>query len=464
MKKRDIFWLNRIILILFLGITFVVLSIYNIVQFNNAYIQEEKKELDTYTKQIKWVAIPLLETQDFESLKRYASDFKGNNDFSFRIFDKNKDIITSSVSDSSDISQNDRRLSRHKYSVWDLYIDSFNDKNLEKVTEIYVGEKKYYIEISLCQEYVMSSIVKAQKNIMIFFCICLGIFILSLIHVFYIIRNAFDSLEDNIMKIANGDFEAKIDLPKIDLLYELSIAIKKMTKRLKNQIKRLTQLEKYRSDFISNISHEIKTPITALSSAVELIEAGNNSDEINQECYYIIKTQTNAINGLVHDILALSEIDLEKTNENKNFQEICLNSAIREAIDAQGVTDKNIVFSAEKEYNANANEELVITAISNLLSNAIRYSGSDKIDIELTKKGNTMIEIKDYGIGIEEQHLPRIFERFYRVDKARSRKSGGTGLGLAIVKNIAELHGWSIEVESKTDKGTTFRIIIPDKK
>ena len=100
-------------------------------------------------------------------------------------------------------------------------------------------------------------------------------------------------------------------------------------------------------------------------------------------------------------------------------------------------------------------------AISNLLSNAIKYSKSDDIDIILSKNENiTIIEVKDYGIGIEEKHLPRIFERFYRIDKSRSRRKGGTGLGLSIVKNIVEFHNWKIEVQSEIGKGTNFKIII----
>lgn len=101
-------------------------------------------------------------------------------------------------------------------------------------------------------------------------------------------------------------------------------------------------------------------------------------------------------------------------------------------------------------------------ALSNLLTNAIRYSGSDKIDIILdkNKEGKIKLQVKDYGVGIAAQHLEHIFERFYRVDKARSRKSGGTGLGLAIVKNIAELHNGTINVESIPGKETVFTIIL----
>lgn len=106
------------------------------------------------------------------------------------------------------------------------------------------------------------------------------------------------------------------------------------------------------------------------------------------------------------------------------------------------------------------NEDLLSTALSNLLTNALKYSGSDKIDVILDKKdGAIELTVKDYGIGIAQNHLEHIFERFYRVDKARSRQNGGSGLGLAIVKNIAELHGGNVKAESIPNKETIFTIL-----
>ncbi len=457
MKKRDLFWINRILLIFFVGLTFVLLSIYNIVQFNNTYIQEEKKELEIFTKQIEWVIVPLLKQNDIQSLKRFADDFRNNAEFSFRIFDEDKkEIISSNEVSCKKPLKNDTRIGK-KYNIWNSYEVSFENKSLEKVSEININNKKYYLELSLSQEFVISTIIKAQKNIIFFFCICLLLLFLGIIHIFYSIRQGFNSLEDSVIQIARGDFDTKIELPKNGLLNELSLAIMRMTNRLKTQIVRLTQLEEYRKEFVSNMSHEIKTPITAINSAVELIEGNSETNDLQKECFDIIKTQTYSINRLVGDILTLSEIDLEKTSEHKNFKVFNLNSAINQAISIQ---PKDVVFNKSENIDILGNEELVITMISNLLSNAIKYSGSNKIEVNLTNDKNIIIEVKDYGVGIPAEHLPRIFERFYRVDKTRSRQSGGTGLGLAIVKHIAELHNWKIEVESEVEKGTSFRIII----
>ena len=305
----------------------------------------------------------------------------------------------------------------------------------------------------------MSTIIKGQAVLMIFFGICVFLLLLSLLEVLYKTKTTFNRFENSVIKIANGDLDTPIDVPNLELLEELSISVKKMTLRLKNQIYRLKQLEEYKSNFLQNITHEIKTPITAINSAIELIENNQNSQSDNQECFEIIQFQTNSINKLVNDILSLSEIESAKNDEQKHFTRFNLNNMVEKTISIFLYQFPNINFIQNANIEITGNEELLSTALANLLSNAIRYSGGEKIDVIVDKnQDKSEIKVRDYGIGIAPEHLGKIFEKFYRVDKARSRKSGGTGLGLAIVKNIIELHNGIIEVESTPDTGTVFTI------
>ena len=197
-----------------------------------------------------------------------------------------------------------------------------------------------------------------------------------------------------------------------------------MVKRLKIQIARLKQLEQYKSEFLQNITHEIKTPITAINSAIEL--------------------------------------EVAKTDEEKPFEIFNLNSLIEKVIDEFSFSDIKINFIQNEEIMFNGNKDLFSIAVSNLLSNAIKYSETSKVDIILDRQNNEIeLTVKDYGIGIKQECLNHIFERFYRVDKTRSRKLGGTGLGLSIVKNIIELHKGIIVVESEVGKGTSFVCKMP---
>lgn len=188
----------------------------------------------------------------------------------------------------------------------------------------------------------------------------------------------------------------------------------------------------------------------------------NSIKNTDKECFDIIQFQTQSINKLVNDILCLSEIDLEKTGEKKSFKQFNLNQMIRNTINYLMPKDVQIIFIENCIADISADEELLATALSNFIINALKYSESDKIDVILLMENNHIVlQVKDYGIGIPEKHLDRIFERFYRVDKNRSRESGGSGLGLSIVKNVVELHNGDITVFSEPNKGTVFTIILP---
>ena len=387
----------------------------------------------------------------------YSSNLKNYKEFNFRIFDENKNLIASSSDNNSPILVNDdTRLKKVKHNLIELYKHSFKDRSLETKSELNINNRIYYLEVSISQDFVISSIIAAQKNIVILFGICLMLLILSIIHIFFSVRNSFNKLEDAVIKISNGELDTEIEVPKNGLLEELAFSVVSMTQKLKMQIERLSKLEKYKTDFIQNITHEIKTPITAINSAIELIEEQNEMSKINKECFEIIKFQTNSINKLAQDILALGEIDLKKTEDIKTFQVVNLIDVVQEAVDYLGIANCKINVISKDNITIKADKDLLIMAISNLLSNAIKYSKSDVIDIIISENS---IEIKDYGVGIEEKHLNRIFEKFYRVDKSRSRQKGGTGLGLSIVKNIVEFHNWEIEVQSEINKETSFKII-----
>jgi two-component system phosphate regulon sensor histidine kinase PhoR len=283
------------------------------------------------------------------------------------------------------------------------------------------------------------------------------------VYVFSTVRNSFNNLEDSVVKISNGELDTEIKVSKEGLLHEISIAIKQMTLKLKNQIVRLKKLEEYRSIFVQDMTHEIKTPIATINSAIELLNTKNSITGSDRECFDIILSQTDNINKLINDILTLSEIELEQTNENKNFTTFNLDTMVEKAISYINIQNANICFLPKCNLEIFANEDLLITAVINLLNNAIKYSQSSKIDVITEQEnGNTIISVKDYGIGIQENHLDKLFTRFYRADKARSRQSGGTGLGLAIVKHIAQLHKGNVDVESEIGKGTTFKIILPE--
>jgi len=227
----------------------------------------------------------------------------------------------------------------------------------------------------------------------------------------------------------------------------------------------LRKLESFRSEFIANISHEIKTPLTGILSAAELLDNTVSSTE-NSKCVRILKTQSERLNSLVNDILSLSSLENASSSKYSSFKSENLADIVRESIALCGeeALQKEVSLNLKEcpDIDMKCDRKLLEQAITNLIFNAIKYSKSKDIDISLSLlNGNAKIMVKDYGIGIAKEHTERIFERFYRVDKNRSRELGGTGLGLAIVKHIALLHSGDASLKSEFGKGSEFTISIP---
>ncbi len=229
----------------------------------------------------------------------------------------------------------------------------------------------------------------------------------------------------------------------------------------------LRKLESFRSDFIANVSHEIKTPLTCIVGAVETIR---EEPDLNKEQFDklidMLFDQTNRLNMLVQDILSLSALERKQLDPKKEFARMRLDAMLSNAISlcSERAAQGGITLSVKKQepLEIEGDCQLLEQAVVNLVNNAIKYSGSKTIDLSLYREGESaVIEVRDYGIGIAPEHQSRIFERFYRVHKERSRSLGGTGLGLAIVKHIAQLHNGRAELESVPNAGCSFRIVLP---
>lgn len=230
----------------------------------------------------------------------------------------------------------------------------------------------------------------------------------------------------------------------------------------------LDRLELVRQEFLSNISHELRTPLTSILAYVETLEDGGLYDtENNMRFLEVIRRNAERMKSLIADILELSMI--ESGNVSVDIREVRLASATSDVFAA--LSSKALSRGIRLE--SRVSEQTVVAAdpvrleqmLTNLIDNAIKFNradGSVMVSVE-HEKGRDAVIVSDTGEGILPEHLGRIFERFYRTDKARSRDLGGTGLGLAIVKHLARLHGGEVSVTSKIGSGTTFRIELPSR-
>jgi len=235
-----------------------------------------------------------------------------------------------------------------------------------------------------------------------------------------------------------------------------------------NDVTRLKRLEAVRRDFVANVSHELKTPVTSIKGFAETLEDGALDDPVAARRFVrIISGQADRLNSIIGDLLALSTLEQRENEPRLTLEEADVCDVLHVAVEvcepkaqAKGIT---IGVSCASGVLAAVNPPLLEQAVVNLVDNAVKYSSDGSaVEVALVEAADEIvISVSDRGPGVPREHLPRLFERFYRVDKARSRDLGGTGLGLAIVKHIARAHGGRVSVDSRVGDGSTFRIHLP---
>lgn len=262
----------------------------------------------------------------------------------------------------------------------------------------------------------------------------------------------------------------KLDENQFDpnsLLLNVRDEVEEWAKTQLKEIERLKELEKYRKDFVGNVSHELKTPIFNIQGYVlTLLEGGLDDPKINK--LYLKRTEK-SIDRMVSIVEDLESITKLESGELKlNMTKFDIVKTVEEVIEmehwqaSESKISIEIINRPERPVFVKADKKRILEVITNLTVNAIKY-GKKKGFVNILfydMEDNIMVEVSDNGIGMEKKDLSRIFERFYRVDKSRSREQGGTGLGLSIVKHIIEGHNQSINVRSVADKGTTFNFTL----
>ena len=276
-------------------------------------------------------------------------------------------------------------------------------------------------------------------------------------------------MKDVAEKLSKGDFSRKINIKSEDELGELAKSLNTMADELQQQIENLQRMDKIRTDFVANVSHELKTPLTSIKGFVETLEDGAiDNKETAQRFISIIKKHAQRLENIVNDLLSLSELETSKDTIEKTkfdlkelFDEIALGFG-----HALSLKDQKLTINAPgDDFEITADRDRIEEVFVNLIDNAIKYSDRNQVIkvILSVENGRVRATVEDTGTGIPKKHLDRVFERFYCVDKARSRELGGTGLGLGIAKHIVYAHKGEIGIESERGQGTKVSVILPKK-
>ena len=314
----------------------------------------------------------------------------------------------------------------------------------------------------VCSDSIQDVVLQTRKLtegiIMLSIGVCLAVIFLSLFLSGYITK-PIKKLRDVVQKISDGHFDQRVRVSGRNEIAELGDAFNKMSERLEN-----TDIQ--RSEFVSNASHELKTPLSSIKILAESLLFQEKMDEkIVREFLTDINSEIDRLDYIITDLLAITKLDNQASplkTETVSLKELLESTVLslkpladrkRIKIAVHIVADIFIICDAAK----------IRQAVINLTDNAIKYTSENgQVTVRLSQSGGyAKIEVQDTGLGIPEEHLPYIFERFYRVDKARSRETGGTGLGLYITKRIVTLHGGSITVQSREGEGSLFTLFLP---
>lgn len=323
-----------------------------------------------------------------------------------------------------------------------------------------VDQNTYYYALRLADGNILRGAMDTQSILSMFYnsfyllaCILLGVIVISLVVSSKLTKHIVKPIE-----IMGTNLESVRDE---DIPYEELIPFAQKIREQKEQQKKI---DKIKRQFTANVSHELKTPLTSIMGYAELIENGIAQGEDIKKFGAIIHTQTQRLINLTGDIIQLSELDeceiTKKEAEPVNIYH-CAEKCLK-ALTLHAEKREVTLLLRGEACSASGNRELIEDLIYNLCENAIRYNKQGgTVTVTTHQSGpNAVIEVSDTGIGIPEKHQERVFERFYRVDKSRSKETGGTGLGLAIVKHIVEYHNGSISLKSTPGVGTTITVII----
>jgi signal transduction histidine kinase len=443
-----------------LSIGVVVISSYAILSIRSFLLDEaiQKFETDAHT-----FAISFEDSKSGESLfskVKFVSDLTGYN---VSVFDSLGDQLAA-IPDSGYVDANeflnDNVIEQLIETGKPLIINEEELENLIVFERIKINETPArYLKISQPKDELYAA--EASIRHLIYGAMIGSILVVIIVSFFFAryLSKPITQLKEAALDISNGNLDREINLNRSDEFGTLAQSLNQMAGNLKADNDQLKKLNERQSQFFADITHEVRNPLHTISGSLEMIEMEGLSEDKKLQYHQQAKRQIERIARLFEDIKTLQRYDFDASFiEKKEFDLVQLIESLVE-IHSPLANEKNIEFrkALNDVSKAYGDPDKIEQVIENLVSNAIKYTNEGEIIITAKQKQDVItISIQDTGIGISEEHLDRLFDRFYRTDKARSRDKGGTGLGLAVVKGILRAHDSEIMVSSKVGKGSTF--------
>ncbi len=323
------------------------------------------------------------------------------------------------------------------------------------------------VEVRNIHEAILFAKVGLISHISIpLFLVHLLIFLILAIVLYRLTKKSMKQIEELSSEMDNFSFTYSEEFPRMELegkeqISSLVRSFNQLRHKVLETVSDIKEMSNYKQEFMTNVTHELKTPLTSVLGYIETLEAGAlDEPEHNRVFLEAIRRNVERLSALVGDILNLSKIE-NRPSVKKRINVLDVFQLVANDYDLYNRKNVVIVINYRKII-MNADPDEIYSAFSNYITNALKYSPTGDIRIKLTMKDNQLFfSVRDSGPGIEQEHTQRVFERFYRIDKGRSRKDGGTGLGLAIVKKVVEKYGGIVGITSFVGKGSEFYFTLP---
>ncbi|MGX8794638.1 sensor histidine kinase [Fusibacter sp. JL298sf-3] len=428
-------------------------------------VEEAKNNLILHSGNIATQLAPFLINFDNPSTNRYVEDLIKQSSFEFRariiITDTDKKVLIDSydqlTDDAVNIVEIDRAISG--YDMTNIYMYEGQHILYAAVPIIDRNVVVGAVFMSVEADEIFDSVNQIIENLLLIFSAAVLIsFFISFIFA-QIISKPVERLTDSVKTITQGKYDTKVEIMGDDEIGALSEAFNIMTTKL-------SQVDEMRKKFVSNVSHELRTPMTSMKIVSDTLLSSPSWDEaVYREFMQDINTEIDRLNKIIDSLLYL--VRIEKEDLELDYSQTYINYILEWVIKTINpiATSKNVKLDlvANQKVQMNLDQDKMQQCLLNIIGNAVKYTpegGRVWIELEATKS-EVRLYINDNGIGIPEKDIPFVFDRFYRVDEARARKTGGTGLGLSIAQQIVQLHNGTIKVNSEVNKGTTVCIYLP---
>jgi len=320
-----------------------------------------------------------------------------------------------------------------------------------------------YLEVSILKDQIYEPIKTIRWIIYTGMFISMGLVIIVSILFSRSISKPILQLEAAARNIASGNTGQTLNLDRKDEFGTLAKSLNRMAEKLQEDNLELLRLNQKQNQFFADITHEIRNPLHTIAGSLEMLQTAKLTDEQKEKYLITAERQTHRISTLFKDLVTLQRYDSDDRFIQK--QHFPIQKVIDMIVDIHEEEAKEKQIELVVTHNSQeviGDPDKIEQVIENLVNNAIKFTNSGTVEINvIDQKDDILIEVKDSGIGISSEHLDKLFDRFYRTDKARSRDKGGTGLGLAVVKSILDAHGSEIFVESSTGAGTRFWFTLP---